>query len=438
MFKSSRVKIILSIMGSLLILFAITLSVILLASYREIRNNNAEKLERYADLFLLNSQSQDQAPPEPNSESKSEQRTNQTPPDSKPENRPENNAEQRQRKDNAPIEERSDYQLSTFYSVVFSKDNEVLEVDDGDKDVYDEDELVEIARQVLEKNKDEGQIGELSFVVRTRPGYTLVAFLDNTFANSSMDMLIRNFLIVGTSALVVLFFISLFISKLIIRPLAENDKRQKQFISDASHELKTPISVISANADMLSREIGDNEWLSNIQYENERMGTLVRQLLDLSRAENAEIPMEQIDLSRVVAGDALAFESLAYDNGRTINSSIEDNIHIMGNRTQLEQLVSVLLDNAIRYSTGIGIEVSLKKQAHNAILTVANEGEEIPPEKIEHLFDRFYRVDEVRNSEDNHYGLGLSIARAVTERHKGKIEVSCPGGKVVFTVTLPV
>ena len=438
MFKSSRVKIILSIMGSLLILFAITLSVILLASYREIRNNNSEKLERYADLFLLNSQSQDQAPPEPNSESKSEQRTNQTPPDSKPEYRPENNAEQRQRKDNAPIEERSDYQLSTFYSVVFSKDNEVLEVDDGDKDVYDEDELVEIAKQVLEKNKDEGQIGELSFVVRTRPGYTLVAFLDNTFANSSMDMLVRNFLIVGTSALVVLFFISLFISKLIIRPLAENDKRQKQFISDASHELKTPISVISANADMLSREIGENEWLSNIQYENERMGTLVRQLLDLSRAENAEIPMEQIDLSRVVAGDALAFESLAYDNGRTINSSIEDNIHIMGNRTQLEQLVSVLLDNAIRYSTEIGIEVSLKKQAHSAVLTVANEGEEIPPEKIEHLFDRFYRVDEVRNSEDNHYGLGLSIARAVTERHKGRIEVSCTGGKVVFTVTLPV
>ena len=438
MFKSSRVKIILSIMGSLLILFAITLSVILLASYREIRNNNSEKLERYADLFLLNSQSQDQAPPEPNSESKSEQRTNQTPPDSKPEYRPENNAEQRQRKDNAPIEERSDYQLSTFYSVVFSKDNEVLEVDDGDKDVYDEDELVEIAKQVLEKNKDEGQIGELAFVVRTRPGYTLVAFLDNTFANSSMDMLVRNFLIVGTSALVVLFFISLFISKLIIRPLAENDKRQKQFISDASHELKTPISVISANADMLSREIGENEWLSNIQYENERMGTLVRQLLDLSRAENAEIPMEQIDLSRVVAGDALAFESLAYDNGRTINSSIEDNIHIMGNRTQLEQLVSVLLDNAIRYSTEIGIEVSLKKQAHSAVLTVANEGEEIPPEKIEHLFDRFYRVDEVRNSEDNHYGLGLSIARAVTERHKGRIEVSCTGGKVVFTVTLPV
>ena len=145
MFKSSRVKIILSIMGSLLILFAITLSVILLASYREIRNNNAEKLERYADLFLLNSQSQDQAPPEPNSESKSEQRTNQIPPDSKPENLSENSSGQRQRKDKAPIEERSDYQLSTFYSVAFSKDNEVLEVDDGDKDVYDEDELASSA-----------------------------------------------------------------------------------------------------------------------------------------------------------------------------------------------------------------------------------------------------------------------------------------------------
>ena len=420
MFKSSRIKIILSIMGSLLVLFAVTLSLILFASYREIRSANSEMLERYSDLFLLDSQSEPpQAPPEPRPET-------------------EGRSGQKQKKDNPPLEERSDYQLSTFYSVAFSRDGEVLQVDDGEKDVHSEEELVEIATGILSGNRQSGRTGDLVYLVSTRPGYTLVAMLDNTMAESSMDMLVRNFLIVGGSALVVLFFISLFISKLIIRPLAENDRKQKQFISDASHELKTPISVVGANAEMLSREIGKNEWLANIMYENERMGNLVKQLLDLSRAENAEVPMEEVDLSMIVTGDALAFESLAFENGKSFACDIEENIRITGNRTQLEQLASVLLDNAVRHSTGKEISVSLKRHQHAAVLSVANEGPAIPAEKQKHLFDRFYRVDEVRNSEDDHYGLGLAIARAVTDRHRGSIGVSCHDGKVVFTATLPV
>ena len=398
-------------MGSLLVLFAITLGFILFASYREISKTNSEMLERYSVLFYLDSQNGQTAPPEPRSEPK---------------------------RDNPPIEERPDYRLSTFYSVAFSDEGEVLKVDDGEKDVHSEEELVEIAKEILAQNRQSGRKGDLVYLVSRRPGYTLVAMLDNTMAESSMDMLVRNFLIVGGSALVVLFFISLFISKLIIRPLAENDRKQKQFISDASHELKTPISVVGANAEMLSREIGKNEWLSNIMYENERMGTLVKQLLDLSRAENAEVPMEQVDLSNIVAGDALAFESLAFENGKSFVSDIEENIRITGNRTQLEQLASVLLDNAIRHSTGKEISISLKRHSHAVVLNVANEGDEIPAEKQKHLFDRFYRVDEVRNSDDNHYGLGLSIAKAVTDRHRGSIGVSCHDGKVVFTATLPV
>ena len=421
MFKSSRIKIILSIMGSLLVLFALTLGLILFASYRDIRSGNYDKLERYSDLFRPDFQNEQQAPPEPRPEP--EGQTGQP--------------GQKQKKDNPPLEERSDYQLSTFYAVAFSRDGEVLQVEDGEKDVYSEEELVEIAAGVLESDSQSGRTGNLVYLVSKRPGYTLVAMLDNTMAESSMDMLVRNFLIVGGSALVVLFFLSLFISGLIIRPLAENDKRQKQFISDASHELKTPISVVGANAEILSREIGKNEWLSNIMYENERMGTLVKQLLDLSRAENAGVSMEQVDFSKIVTGDSLALESLAFENGKSFSTDIEDNIRITGNRTQLEQLVSVLLDNAVRHSTGKEIEISLKRHPHCAVLTVANEGPEIPDVKQKHLFDRFYRVDEVRNSDDNHYGLGLAIAKAVTDRHRGNIGVSCHDGKVVFTATLP-
>lgn len=408
-------------MGSLSLLFVITLSVILFASSRQMLRENLEKLERYSDRYLLESQKNGMNPlGSGNPGSGNPGPGNHLPPEPRPD-------------DITP----PDYRLSVFYSVAFSKDNKVLEVENGDNDLYGEDELVSLAAELLGRNRKSGRTGELVYLVSNRPGYTLVAFLDNTTANSSMKVLIGNYIVVGAVAMLVLFAISLFLAGRIVRPLEENDRRQKQFISDASHELKTPVSVIGANTEMLSREIGENEWLSNIQYENSRMATLLKQLLDLSRAERASVPMENIDLSNIVTGDTLALESLAFDRGRIIKSDIEDGIHISGNRTQMEQLVSVLLDNAIRHSTGNEIEISLKRNGHAAILCVSNEGEEIPPGKLDHLFDRFYRVDEVRNSEDNHYGLGLSIAKAVVLNHKGTIAVSCQDGTVVFTVTVP-
>ena len=156
-------------------------------------------------------------------------------------------------------------------------------------------------------------------------------------------------------------------------------------MSDASHELKTPVSVIGANAEMLSRELGDNEWLANIRYENDRMGELVKQLLDLSRAESAELPQETIDLSRIVTGEVLAFDSLAFEKGKILNSEIEEGIALSGSSTQLSQLVSILIDNALRHSTGKEIGITLKKQSHSAVLAVSNEGDAIPPEKLQHL-----------------------------------------------------
>lgn len=409
MFKKTRRRIILSIMGSLTSLFIITLSVILFASFSQMQRENMEKLERYSNMFLLENQK--------NAEDS---------PVNEPPVPPINNSK-----------ESPDFQLSVFYSVAFSNDGSVLEVNEGDNNLYEKEELVSLAKEALNKNQKSGKTGELVYLVSQRPGYSLVAFLDNTMANSNMDRMIQNFIAVGLAAILVLLLISLLIARRIVRPLEENDSRQKQFISDASHELKTPVSVISANTEMLVREIGENEWLSNIQYENERMGILLKQLLDLSRAENASVPMERIDLSGIVAGDSLALDSLAFDQGKNINSNIEDNIQIEGNRTQMEQVVTVLLDNAIRHSSGKEIEITLKKHGRSAVLSVSNEGKEIPPEKLGHLFDRFYRVDEVRNSEDNHYGLGLSIAKAVVLNHKGNISVSCKDGKVSFTVTLP-
>lgn len=407
MFHKSRKKIILSIMGSLILLFAVTLAVILFASFREVRKKNLDMLERYAQTYSPGQRQE--APPGSGSD-----------------------------KREPLIDQRPDYQLSTFYAVALAEDGSVLAVDNAGKDVYSEDDLIRIANQIAGGSRRTGMTDTLTFTVLSRDGYTLVAFMDNTVSEGGLKTLVHNVLTFGALAIAVLFFISIYLSGQIIRPLEENDRKQRQFISDAGHELKTPVAVISANAEMLSREIGENEWLSNIQYESERMGGLVKQLLDLSRAENTEAPMEQTDFSRLVTGEALAFESLAFDQGKMIRSDIEEGIVLNGSPSRLTQLASILLDNAVRHSTGDEIELSLKRQGHTAVLIVTNEGEAIPDEKQERLFDRFYRLDESRNSEGQHYGLGLSIARAVAESHGGSIGVSCRNGRVQFTATIPI
>ncbi|MBQ6294050.1 MAG: HAMP domain-containing histidine kinase [Lachnospiraceae bacterium] len=413
MFKQSRKKIIVSIMGSVILLFAMTLFVIFFVSYRNMRARNIDMMSRHT-WRKSDAEERPDKETDPNGQKGGEPR---------------------------PDQGRND-ELSTFYTVEIRTDGTVLGVE-NEKGLHSDEELIAYARKMIEKGKWYAEYGTLC-CLREQKGtvggdyYDVVVFLDNTVMEESAKILLRNVLIVGSAAIVVLFFLSLRLSEKIIRPLEENDKQQGQFISDASHELKTPVAVIDANAELLAREVGKNEWLSNIRYENDRMGELVKQLLDLSRAESAELPAETVDLSRLVMGEELAFESLAFDQGKRILSEVGEDIYVMGSETQLAQLVSVLLDNAVRHSTGEEIALSLKKQGHSAVLTVENDGEAIPEEKAAHLFDRFYRVDEARNSEGQHYGLGLSIAKAVAEKHGGSIGVACADGKVTFTVMIPV
>ena len=399
-------------MGSLILLFAMTLAVILLASFGEIRHKNVEMLERYVAEYSLDEVM--------NKQSKADLPVEKT----------------MGRREPPPINERSDYQLSTFYSVALSDEGKVLAVDNEGGDAYQEEELVQIARKISSQDQRLGRMGNLTYIVEAKEGYTLVAFMDNTVSEAGLKTMLRYVFLVGGLAILAMFFIASILAGFIISPLEENDRQQKRFISDASHELKTPIAVIATNAEMLSRELGHNEWLTNIQYESERMDRLVKQLLDLSHAENANVLMEELDFSRFVTGEVLAFESLAFDKGKTFLVDIEEDIHLMGNFSQLTQLVSILLDNAIRHSTGREIGIDLERRPHTALLTVTNDSDEIPKEKIQHLFERFYRIDEARNSESHHYGIGLSIAKAIAEKQGGNIDVFWQDGKISFTVKL--
>ncbi|MBO5463504.1 MAG: HAMP domain-containing histidine kinase [Clostridia bacterium] len=395
-------------MSILTLLWVGTLCVIYISSYFEVTTTNREMLKEHAEQYMLEKPmggAFDPMKPFP---------------------------------DRAPHFDTNQFKLSTFYSVAISYDNKVIEIRNDDAAVYTDAELESAARQVLEKSDTNGVIDNLVYYRMDKGDYTLVSFMDNTIIRESMNTLFRYTLIFGGVAIVALYFLAVYLAKKIVTPLEESYQKQKQFISDAGHELKTPVSVVSANAELLSREIGDNQWLANIQYENERMGKLVGQLLELARTENVTPQMEYLDLSRLVAGGVLPFESVAFENGLTLNSQIADGIIALGNSTQLSQLVSILVDNAIRHSqNGKEVFINLTHTRSNVVFSVINDSEPIPQEQIAQLFERFYRADEARNGEDKHYGLGLAIAKAIVEAHHGKIEVSCYDGKVCFTVQVP-
>jgi len=415
MFKRSRRKIVAAIMSILVLLWVGTLGVIYASSYFEMSKQNQEMLQAHAEMYVLPQSFDGMMPP------------NRPRPDG-------NNGFNPGFDPQSPM-----FQLSTFYTVAISYDGEILEIKNEPPTVHSDDDLKKLAQSIIKENRQSGTDDNLAFYKADKGGYTLVTFMDNTVVNENALTLFRYTLIFGGVALVLFFFLSVFLARKIVNPIEESYQKQKQFISDAGHELKTPVSVVSANAELLSREIGDNQWLQNIQYENERMGMLVAQLLDLARTENVAPQMEQVDFSRLVAGEALPFESVAFEKGLVLNSNITNGIGVEGNSTQLKQIVSILLDNAIRHSKEQGeVYLSLTKEHGYAKLSVINKGDEIPVEQREQIFERFYRVDTARNGEDKHYGLGLAIAKAIATSHKGHIEVGCFNGFVEFKVQIPI
>lgn len=400
MFRKTKNKMIAMIMLAILLLFFGMLALIYGSSYVEVSRDNRQMLERYAQMYMLE-EGQTMEPP--------------------------------------PPEEDHRFHMSTFYSVAISENGTVLKITNQEGNLYTDDLLKKYAMEIYAGKKDRGTVGNLAYL-RTRKGdYTLVAFIDNSVLHGSMATLFHNTLIFGGISIVAIFAAAWFMTKRIVAPLEENDRKQRRFISDAGHELKTPVSVISANAEMLEKTEGENQWLSNIQYENERMGLLVKQLLELTRAENSKVQMTALDYSRLVAGEALPFESVAFEHDLRLECEIEENIHVNGNDGQLRQLVAIFIDNAIRYSkNGKNVKLVLHKEHGWAKLSIVNTGDAITEKQKKQIFERFYRVDEARSSGDGHFGLGLAIAKNIVTAHRGKIDVQSHDGKVEFIILIPI
>ena len=272
---------------------------------------------------------------------------------------------------------------------------------------------------------------------RIKPEIQALINEENEKVNMHIKTVVIFSIVVSGFSLIIIYSISKKVSGIIVKPVCETFEKQKQFISDASHELKTPLAVIEANADVLENEIGNNKWLTYIQNEADCMDKLINELLLLAKIENIDDikNYEKFSLSTQVETSALMFESIAYEKQIKIITSIQKDIYINGNKQDIEHIVSTLMDNAIKHSEYCkDVHVELSKEKNTIVLQVKNYGKPIPEEQQNKIFERFYRVDKSRNRSEKRYGLGLAIAKSIVEKYNGKIEVECKGGITNFKV----
>ena len=327
---------------------------------------------------------------------------------------------------------------AVVYTVKYNTSNKVTEVINHTDNNVSEEKIIQIAENILESSntKQGRRIGNLyldqySYAFQAPNTLTIV---DNTSAKAKLESLLKTSILIFVLIEIIIIILTVEITRWIIKPVIESFNRQKQF---ASHELKTPIAVIMANAEALEKEPEEKKWLNNIKSEADRMNELVTSLLDLAKLEEGKEVQQEENLSKIVEMSVLTFESLMYENKIELEYDIQKDINIKCNSSQIKQLVAILIDNAIKHSETNGkISIALKKQKNDTVLTVSNRGKEIPKEIREKIFERFYRADESRNRDTNRYGLGLAIAKNIVENHNGKISVESEKGITTFKVVL--
>ena len=283
---------------------------------------------------------------------------------------------------------------------------------------------------------------DLRFLAQHTPEGQRVAFADRSAEWTALWGLAKRLAVVGICALAAFWGISALLAQMSLRPVERAWQQQKQFIADASHELKTPLTVIMANADLMEKHPAADadqcrQWLDGIRDEAARMRQLVEDMLFLARADALRKPdFAPVDLSTTVEGEALSFDSVAYEHGVTLETDVAPGLTVEGDAKQLTQLTAILLDNACKYA-GVGGQAALqlRRRKNMAVLRVANTGATLSEEELSHLFERFYRTDAARTR--GGYGLGLAIAQSIAATHHGQITAASRDGKTTFTVVLP-
>lgn len=301
------------------------------------------------------------------------------------------------------------------------------------------DEVRNYALELSNKNSEEGYIGNYIYrIMKFGNNEKEITLMENEEAINRLKNTITAAVLIGVLGIGIIYIIAERISKTIVKPVEDSFEKQKQFISDASHELKTPLAVIEANSDVLQDKVGENKWITYIQNEVQSMNKLVNDLLTLAKMENGNsMNIQKFDLSKEAQMSVAVFESMIYEKEIKLETNIEDGILFNGDKDDIKHIISIILDNAIKHTEkDKKIIVNLQKEKNDIKLEIKNQGEPIPVEEQEKIFERFYRVDKARNRSEKRYGLGLAIAKEIVERYNGSIKASSKDGFTCFVVKL--
>ena len=325
-----------------------------------------------------------------------------------------------------------------FFIIMADNDGKYLAMRNNDD--MDKEKAQSYINAILNKDTDTGMQDSYQYYQADKPNGHLMVLTDKSYEMDMLKQLKRTTILIGTIALIILSILAYFLSKKSIQPIKTAFNKQKQFVSDASHELKTPLTVISANADVLEGEIGDNKWLKYIKAQTDRMSILVNDLLNLTRLENNNSDLERryFNLSKAVVNTALPFECQAFESNKRFEVNVDDDVMLCGSEKHIKQMTAIFIDNALKYSNDGGtVRVTLKKMGDRKLFSVYNTGDGIKEDETEKIFERFYRSDQSRNRATGGYGLGLAIAKSIIDKHKFKVHVmNQPGKSVCFVITM--
>ena len=297
---------------------------------------------------------------------------------------------------------------------------------------FTDEEISELTHSVILKDADFGFLGGIGYMFAKKSYGYIVVFAEVQAEANLHARIFRISLYLYLISLVISVVIAWFLSRWAVEPVRVAFEKQKRFVADASHELKTPLAVISANLDVLAGETGENKWIEYIRSEIKRMSKLVKDLLYLAKCDSQEVKYQfcSFDLSRAVMSSVLPFESTVFEQEKTLETDIAENVQYTGDESAIKQVAVILLDNAVKHTeSGAVIKVSLSVSGNKKVLSVRNTGAGISEEDQKRIFERFYRTDKSRARDTGGYGLGLSIAKSIADIHHAKLTVSSVEGE---------
>lgn len=332
------------------------------------------------------------------------------------------------------------YETRYAWALVNS-DGTIATLDSEHIAIMSEEQLRDMIAQAIGSGKDRGYINYYRFgIFPNDDGTSMVILLDCYLRLQTRLVVTQVCIAVSLSSALIALILLIPLSKLAVRPFARNLERQQRFVTDASHELKTPLAIISANNDLTERLSGETQWTRSTKAQIARLNTLIRDLIDMARSNESFDPSSfpVVNLSELAERTVEDFRPLAEAKGKRIETGIAAEVGVRGNAESFERMMSILLDNAVKHGDeGCRIDVTLQTLRRSAVLRISNPAVALDEKEVARLFDRFYRTDDARARATRGYGIGLSVAQGIAERHDGKLSASKEGDLLVFTATLP-